>query len=89
MYEMSGRARIDKHMKKMIYDIRTFFEKHGFYVSSRLADKLGMKAKSVRIFFIYISFATFGFGFGLYLTIAFWLKLKDLIYTKRTSVFDL
>jgi hypothetical protein len=76
-------------MKNFIYNLRTFFEKHGFYVSSRLADKLGMKAKSVRIFFIYISFATFGFGFGLYLTLAFWLKLKDLVYTKRTSVFDL
>ncbi|MFD0933352.1 PspC domain-containing protein [Psychroflexus salinarum] len=76
-------------MKKFIYKLRTYFEKHGFYVSSRLADRLGMKAKSVRIFFIYLSFATFGFGFGLYLTLAFWLKLKDLVYTKRTSVFDL
>lgn len=76
-------------MKNFIYNLRTFFEKYGFYVSSRLADTLGMKAKSVRIFFIYISFATFGFGFGLYLTLAFWLKLKDLVYTKRTSVFDL
>ncbi|WP_188458579.1 PspC domain-containing protein [Psychroflexus planctonicus] len=73
----------------MIQHIRYFFERHGFYVSTRLADRLGMKVKSVRLFFIYVSFATFGFGFGLYLTIAFWLKLKDLIYTKRTSVFDL
>ena len=86
---MSNRTRTYTHMKNLIFDIRTFFEKHGFYVSSRLADKLGMKAKSVRLFFIYISFATLGFGFGLYLTIAFWLKLKDLVYTKRTSVFDL
>jgi hypothetical protein len=86
---MPGRLRTYILMKTFIYNLRTFFEKHGFYVSSRLADKLGMKAKSVRIFFIYISFATFGFGFGLYLTLAFWLKLKDLVYTKRTSVFDL
>lgn len=73
----------------MIQEIRYFFERRGFYVSTRLADRLGMKVKSVRLFFIYVSFATFGFGFGLYLTIAFWLKLKDLIYTKRSSVFDL
>jgi phage shock protein PspC (stress-responsive transcriptional regulator) len=58
-------------------------------VSSRLADRLGMKARSVRLFFIYISFATLGVGFGLYLTLAFLLKLKDLVFTKRTSVFDL
>ncbi|RRO16479.1 PspC domain-containing protein [Flavobacteriaceae bacterium 14752] len=72
-----------------IHRLRFFFERHGFYVSSRLADKLGMKAKSVRLFFIYSSFATFGFGFVIYLTLAFWLKLKDLVYTKRSSVFDL
>ncbi|NAS29659.1 PspC domain-containing protein [Flavobacteriaceae bacterium R38] len=74
---------------KFMENIRYFFEKHGFAVSSRLADRLGMKAKNVRLFFIYVSFATFGIWFAVYLTLAFWLKLKDLIYTKRTSVFDL
>ncbi|SHJ09350.1 phage shock protein C (PspC) family protein [Mesonia phycicola] len=76
-------------MKNFISNIRYYFEKNGFYVSSRLADRLGMRVKSVRIFFIYVSFATLGVGFAIYLTLAFWLKLKDLIYTKRTSVFDL
>ncbi|WP_081211334.1 PspC family transcriptional regulator [Salegentibacter sediminis] len=76
-------------MRSLIYKIRYFFERHGFYVSSRLADKIGMRAKSVRLFFIYASFFTLGIGFVVYLTLAFWLKLKDLVYTKRTSVFDL
>ncbi|TVZ53307.1 PspC domain-containing protein [Dokdonia sp. Hel_I_53] len=76
-------------MLSLVYDIRHYFEKHGFYVSSRLADRLGMRAKNVRLFFIYVSFATLGIGFALYLTVAFWLRLKDLVYTKRTSVFDL
>ena len=76
-------------MKQSIARMRYFFERNGFYVSTRLADSLGMKVKSVRLFFIYVSFATLGAGFGLYLTLAFWLKLKDMIYTKRTSVFDL
>jgi len=73
----------------MVSPIRYYFERNGFYVSSRFADRLGMKVKSVRLFFIYLSFATLGFGFAVYLTLAFWLKLKDLVYTKRTSVFDL
>jgi len=64
-------------------------EKYGFYVSSRVADKLGMKARNVRITFIYFTFATLGAGFAVYLIMAFWLKIKDLIYTKRSSVFDL
>lgn len=73
----------------MIYKLLHFFEKHGFFVASRLADRLGMRATNVRLFFIYISFITVGLGFGFYLTLAFLLKLKDMVHTKRTSVFDL
>ncbi len=76
-------------MLNMIYSIRHFLEKHGFYVSSRFAERLGIRAKSVRLFFIYLSFATIGMGFAFYITLAFLLRLKDLIYTKRSSVFDL
>tara|TARA_R100001369_G_scaffold62005_1_gene88870 strand:+ start:1843 stop:2073 length:231 start_codon:yes stop_codon:yes gene_type:complete len=76
-------------MLQLVYNIRYFFEKRGFYVSSRLADRLGMRVKNVRLFFIYLSFATLGVGFAIYVTLAFWLRLKDLVYAKRTSVFDL
>lgn len=76
-------------MLQLVYNIRYYFEKRGFYVSSRLADRLGVRARNVRLFFIYLSFATLGVGFGIYLTLAFLLKLKDLVNTKRTSVFDL
>ena len=72
-----------------MHSVRHFFERNGFGVFSRIADKLGMRAQNVRIFFIYISFVTIGLSFGLYLTLAFLLKLKDMIYTKRSSVFDL
>ena len=74
---------------KKTQKLRIFLERNGFSVSTRLAELLGMKVKSVRLFFIYASFTTVVGGFLLYLTIAFWLKLKDLIYSKRTSVFDL
>lgn len=76
-------------MMTSVYRIRHYFERNGFYVSSRLADKIGIRARSIRLFFIYLSFATLGVGFAVYLTLAFWLRIKDLIYTKRTSVFDL
>ncbi|UAM98819.1 PspC domain-containing protein [Polaribacter litorisediminis] len=74
---------------KSMHAIRHFFERHGFGVFSRLADRLGMHAKNVRIYFIYVTFFTVGLSFGFYLTFAFLIKLKDLIYTKRSSVFDL
>lgn len=72
-----------------INNIRYYFERNGFHVSSRLADRLGIRVVNVRLFFIYITFFTAGLSFGLYLTLAFLLKLKDLIRAKRTSVFDL
>ncbi len=72
-----------------ILRLKFFFEKYGFDVSSRLADRLGMRASSVRLFFIYISFVTAGLWFGVYLTLAFWIRLKDLVRAKQTSVFDL
>tara|TARA_B100001939_G_C16599998_1_gene470566 strand:- start:188 stop:415 length:228 start_codon:yes stop_codon:yes gene_type:complete len=74
---------------KKTQKLRIFLERNGFSVSTRLAELLGMKVKSVRLFFIYASFTTIIGGFLLYLILAFWLKLKDLIYSKRTSVFDL
>ena len=71
-----------------LFRIRHFFEKHGFAVSTRLAETLGMKVKSVRLFFIYASFATVFGVIVIYLTLAFWLKIKDLLYGKRTTVFE-
>jgi phage shock protein PspC (stress-responsive transcriptional regulator) len=66
-----------------------FFEQNGFEVCSKLADILGIRTKNVRLFFIYASFTTIIGGFLIYLILGFWIKLKDMIYTKRSSVFDL
>ena len=72
-----------------VHSVRHYFERHGYHVSSRFADRLGMRALNVRLFFIYISFVTVGLSFAFYLTLAFLLRLKDMVYTKRSSVFDL
>ena len=74
---------------RAVIQLKYFFEKRGFHVSSRLADRLGMRVSDVRLFFIYITFVTAGLWFGVYLTLAFWIRLKDLIRGKRSSVFDL
>lgn len=64
-------------------------QKQGFAVCQRVADRIGVRARVVRTSFIYITFITLGFGFTVYLFLAFWLRIKDLIFTKRSSVFDL
>lgn len=73
----------------IMYRTLVYFQKRGYYVCQRIADRLGIRAKVVRISFMYLAFVTLGFGFALYLFIAFWMRIKDLIYTKRSSVFDL
>ncbi|WP_425237943.1 PspC domain-containing protein [Ulvibacterium sp.] len=74
---------------KLFYQILYYFQKRGFEVCRRIADRLGIRARVVRTSFIYLTFVTLGFGFALYLFVAFWLRIKDLVHTKRTSVFDL
>lgn len=71
------------------HSILYYFQKRGFEVSRRIAERIGIRTRVVRTTFIYLTFVTLGFGFALYLFLAFWLRIKDLIYTKRTSVFDL
>ncbi len=73
----------------LFYQMLYYFQKRGFDVCKRIAERLGIRTRVVRTSFIYLTFVTLGFGFALYLFMAFWLKIKDFLYTKRTSVFDL
>ncbi len=72
-----------------IESIKYFFARHGFNVSTRLADKFGIQVRNIRLFFIYASFATLGISFIVYIMIAFGLRIKDFFFQKRPSVFDL
>lgn len=85
---MGGRSEYSRPVG-IFYQILYYFQKRGFEVSRRIAERLGIRTRVVRTTFIYLTFVTLGFGFALYLFLAFWLRIKDLIYTKRTSVFDL
>ena len=73
----------------MFYRLLYYLQKWGFEVCGRIAERLGIRTRVVRSTFIYLTFVSLGFGFALYLFLAFWLKIKDLVYTKRTSVFNL
>ena len=74
---------------KLFYNLLLYVQKYGFYVCQRIADRFGIRANIVRTSFIYLTFVTLGFGFAFYLFLAFWIRIKDLVYTKRTSVFDI
>jgi phage shock protein PspC (stress-responsive transcriptional regulator) len=61
----------------MIKKILDYFEKKAFGVFSWWGEKLGVNTQSIRLFFIYLSFITFGSPIIIYLIMAFILKNKD------------
>ena len=72
-----------------IHDLRHYFEKHGFDVISRFSERLGIGVKNLRLFFIYLSFVSYGIPL-LYLVMIFLLRVRNHFkYRKRPSVFDL
>ena len=74
---------------KLIQDIKDYFEKQAFGVCTWLGDKLEMPSSVIRLFFIYTSFLTAGSPLIIYMVLAFWLKLKNYVRSKRSSVWDL
>jgi len=70
--------------------IKYFFEKHAFGVYSYLGERFGIASSTIRLYFIYTSFITFGSPIIIYLSLAFWLNLKKyLAKGKRRTVWDL
>jgi phage shock protein C len=73
----------------MISIITNYFEKQAFGVCTWLGDKLRMKSSQIRLFFIYASFITLGSPLIVYIHMAFILRIKNMIQSSRTRVWDL
>jgi phage shock protein C len=70
--------------------IKATLEKQFFGVCEWWGDMLGIRSSYIRIFFIYTTFLSIGSPIIIYLTMAFWKKLRDMILEKkRGSVWDL
>ena len=66
--------------------LRNNIETMAFGVCAFLGDKMGIAASRVRMYFIYVSFLTFGSPAILYFIIAFWLNVKRYIQQRTNSV---
>lgn len=73
----------------MIDKIQAYFEKQAFGVCEWWGEKLGVKISQIRLFFIYLSFITFGSPIIVYLVMAFILKNKHWFKSKRTTIWEL
>jgi phage shock protein PspC (stress-responsive transcriptional regulator) len=74
-------------MRYLTNRIQDFFEGYAFGVCTRLGEKLGMATSSIRLFFIYASFFTFGSPVLIYLALAFVMNMRKHL-RKRNPIWD-
>ena len=66
---------------------RNFVETTVFGVCTYLGEKFNIATSKIRLYFIYLSFFTFGSPIIIYFFIAFWMNVKQyIIYGKRNPL---
>ncbi|MFN7013263.1 MAG: PspC domain-containing protein [Bacteroidia bacterium] len=76
----------------MISKLRDILEFQVFGVCTKLGEKLGIKTTTIRMYFIYLSFFTFGSPIIIYLILAFLNENRNYFIRKRVtrpSIWDL
>lgn len=68
-------------MKKLQY----FLELQLFGVCEKIGLRIGIATSTIRLYFIYLSFLTFGSPVLIYLVLAFWVNIRK--YTRKRSKF--
>jgi phage shock protein PspC (stress-responsive transcriptional regulator) len=74
-------------MKGLIQEIQLFFENRAFGVCTALGEKMGIATSSIRLFFIYASFLTFGSPIIIYMSLAFILNMRRHL-RRRSTIWD-
>ncbi|MFW5759413.1 MAG: PspC domain-containing protein [Cyclobacteriaceae bacterium] len=69
-------------MKKL----QNFFENQLFGVCTKIGEKLKIPVSSIRLFFIYTSFLTFGSPVIIYLSLAFLLNFRKHLRRRNNTV---
>lgn len=69
-------------MKKIQY----FFEKQAFGVCTKIGKTMEIPTATIRLYFIYASFLTFGSPILVYLGIAFWMNFKQHLRKSRNPL---
>ncbi len=74
---------------KILEPLKSFFERQAFGVCTAIGERLQMRSSVIRLFFIYTSFLAIGSPIIIYMILAFWIKMKSYVKSRRTSVWDL
>jgi phage shock protein C len=74
----------------VVESIKAWFERQAFGVCEWWGELLNIKSSAIRLFFIYTSFLTVGSPIIIYLIMAFWMRLRNMIAERRRgSIWDL
>ena len=68
--------------------IQSFFERQAFGVCEWLGERWGIKSSRIRVYFIYVSFFTFGSPIIIYFALLFWLEQMDMLKSKRPTIWE-
>jgi len=66
--------------------IQHFFENQAFGVCTKLGEKLNLSTSSIRLFFIYASFLTFGSPLIVYLGLAYVINFRKHLRRRKNPV---
>ncbi len=67
-------------------EVQHFLTHRAFGVCTRIGEKMGISISSVRLYFIYVSFLTFGSPILFYLILAFWMNLRRYLRWKSQGI---
>lgn len=65
--------------------LKTFIEWQAFGVCAAIGNRMGIATSRIRMWFIYISFLTFGSPVIIYMITAFWMNMKRYILAARRN----
>jgi phage shock protein PspC (stress-responsive transcriptional regulator) len=66
-------------------DFRSIIEFNIFGVCTYLGDRLNIATSKIRLYFIYLSFLTFGSPVIIYFFVAFWVNVKRYIFYRKRN----
>jgi phage shock protein PspC (stress-responsive transcriptional regulator) len=72
-----------QHIEDLLDNNRHFLEKSAFGVCQRIGELLKINPAQIRLYFIYLSFITFGSPLVIYLIMAFWMNIRKYISSRR------
>ena len=70
-----------------MYRLRRFIEMNAFGVCSYLGERFNIATGKIRLYFIYVSFFTFGSPVIFYFITAFWMNIRRyILFAKRNPL---